>query len=568
MKRGIRAGLTTMCTLLIVLSLVGGKSQEVSGFGEAATDAPSIGSNRSTGPAHSAVKPTLDQGWCSGHGVPESVCTKCNASLIPKFKQAGDWCKEHGLPESQCTVCHPDVEAEWAKLNPNAPKGDDRGVPRRVGPDSTSIRPPAPLPGKRDPNRLWCSEHDLYEDECFICHPELKNKPADERAAELMCKEHNVPEKECGICHPELAPDLRPGESLMIRQISRSSAAKAGITTERGLPGESSPGISVFCEVRYNQNQLARITPLAPGVVDRVLVDVGQVVAEGDVLVEIASSEIAAAKRDYLLALVDEKVKSLAFEREGQLHAKKIAAEADYQQAEAEYEMARAVTTTARQTLLNYRFTDAEIQQIERTKSSSSLMNVRAPYAGTLVERTAVVGEAVEPGAQLFTLANLSTMWLELAVPENQIASMHPGHVVEATFSGLPGETINGELVWIDSRVDERNRLVRARALVPNPDVRLKSGMFGEVKVVLGKSVSMLRLPPSALQRFEGRPYVFVKENEDLFQLRRVTVGARDAHSVEILAGILATDEVVVSGGFTMKSEFLKSRLGAGCVDD
>ena len=248
--------------------------------------------------------------------------------------------------------------------------------------------------------------------------------------------------------------------------------------------------------------------------------------------------------------------------------AKKIASEADYQKAEAEFAMAKVVTTTARQTLLNYRFTEAGILQIKNTKSSSSLMSVRAPYAGTLVERAAVVGEAVEPGAQLFTLANLSTMWLELAVPENQIERVHPGHVVEATFSGLAGDMIHGELVWIDSRVDKRTRLVRARALVPNPDVRLKSGMFGTVKVVLDKPVSMLRLPRSALQRFEGRPYVFVKEDADLFHLRRVTVGARDAQSVEILAGILATDEIVVSGGFTMKSEFLKSRLGAGCVDD
>ncbi|MCO6438593.1 MAG: efflux RND transporter periplasmic adaptor subunit [Phycisphaerae bacterium] len=460
------------------------------------------------------------------------------------------------------------MEAEWAKLNPNAKKDDDRGGSRGVSPDSTSIRSSGPPPGKRDPNRLWCSEHDVYEDECLICHPELKNKPANEGAAELMCKEHNVPEKECGICHPELAPDLKPGESLKIRQLSRRSAAKAGITTERAQPGESSPGISVFCEVRYNQNQVARITPLAPGVVDRVLVDVGQAVGEGDILVEIASSEIAAAKRDYLLAIVDEKVKSFSLAREEQLLAKKISAEAAYQKAEAEHEMARAVKTTARQTLLNYRFTDAEIRQIEGTKSSSSLMYVRAPYAGTLVEREAVVGEAVEPGAKLFTLADLSTMWLELAVPENQIASVHPGQVVEGTFSGLPGLTIQGELIWIDSRVDERTRLVKARALVPNPDAQLKSGMFGVAKVVFEKPVSMLRLPPSALQRFEGQPYVFVKKNEDLFQLRRVIVGAKDAHSVEILAGILATDEVVVSGGFTMKSEFLKSRLGAGCVDD
>ncbi|MEZ6082703.1 MAG: efflux RND transporter periplasmic adaptor subunit [Phycisphaerae bacterium] len=137
----------------------------------------------------------------------------------------------------------------------------------------------------------------------------------------------------------------------------------------------------------------------------------------------------------------------------------------------------------------------------------------------------------------------------------------------EATFSGLPDDTSQGELIWIDSASTSEPGSSE-HALIPNPDIRLKSGMFGTVKVVLDKPVNMLRLPSSALQRFEGRPYVFVKEDSDLFDLRRVAVGARSAHSVEILAGILATDEIVVSGGFTMKSEFLKSRLGAGCVDD
>jgi membrane fusion protein, heavy metal efflux system len=485
------------------------------------------------------------KGFCAGHDVPEALCTRCNASLIPAFKAEGDWCGEHNLPESQCVACNPSAKDKWASMRPD--------------PDPST---------SRDPKRLWCSEHDVYEDECFICHPDLKNKPATDGGAVLLCQEHGVPEHECGICHPDLAPNLQPGESLQIRQVSRESASKAGITTARPQPGESSPGVSVFCEVQYNQNHVARITPLAPGVIERVLVDVGHVVAKGDVLVEIASSEIASAKRDYLLALVDEKVKSLAFEREGQLVAKKIASEADYQKAEAEFAMAKVVTTTARQTLLNYRITEAEIRHIESTKSSSSLLNVRAPYAGTLVERMAVVGEAVEPGEKLFILANLSSMWLELAVPENEIARVHTGHVVEATFSGLPEEMIQGKLVWIDSRVDERTRLVRARALVPNPDVRLRNGMFGRVKVVLDKPVSMLRLPSSALQRFLGQPYVFVKEDADLFGLRRVTVGARDADTVEILAGIVATEDIVVSGGFIMKSEFLKSRLGAGCVDD
>jgi cobalt-zinc-cadmium efflux system membrane fusion protein len=421
---------------------------------------------------------------------------------------------------------------------------------------------------KRDPSRLWCREHGVYEDQCVICHPELKDKLGKKEGKRLFCEEHRVPEDECGICHPELARDLKPGQSLKIRQISRRSALKAGIETQRPRAGESSAYLTVFCEVRYNQNHLVRITPLAPGVVHRVPVDVGQKVAQGDVLVEIASSEVAGAKRDYLVALVDEHVKTLAYEREKQLLAMEISAQQSYQQAEAEYEMARIVTTTARQKLLNYGFTEAEIKQVEDTRSSSSLISIRAPYAGTLVERAAVAGEVVEPGTRLFTLADLSTMWLELAVPESQIDWVSPGLAVEGTFSALPGVTVQGELVWVDSSVDERSRLVKARAVVTNPGVKLKNSMFGEVKVVLDGPARTLRVPSSALQRFERHTYVFVKLDDDLYDLRRVVVGEKDAQWVQILNGLQPDEQVVVTGGFTMKSEFLKSRLGAGCVDE
>jgi len=484
-------------------------------------------------------------GFCEGHRVPEAVCTRCNAAVIAAFKVEHDWCEEHGLPESQCEKCDPAAAAKWASLQQKS--------------SSTETSSGA---------RLWCKEHGVYEDECTICHPELRDRPTERGASPLMCKEHNVAEAECGICHPELAEHLRAGGNLKIRLPSRHSAAKAGIELGKPEPTMSSPGLSVFCEVRYNQNRLARITPLASGVVHRVLADVGQDVSKGDALVEIVSSEVAGAKRDYLIALVDENVKSLALERERQLLAKKISAEQNYQRAEAEYEMAQIVTATARQRLLNYGFDAEEIEEIERTRSSSSIVKIRAPYAGSLVSRSAVVGEAVEPGTPLFTLVDLSTMWLELAVPESQADHVDAGLSVEATIKDVVGGTAKGELVWVDASVDERNRLVKARAVVQNPDRKFRNNMFGEVRILWGSSTKAFRVPSEALQTIHGAPHLFVRLDTDLYALRRVVVGERNGHSSEIMAGLLGDEPIVISGSHTMKSEFFKSRLGAGCVDD
>lgn len=438
---------------------------------------------------------------------------------------------------------------------------------------------------QHDPDRLWCREHSVYEDECFLCHPELKVKKGSTNATQrahdshghdhggdgdagLWCPEHRLPEVKCGICQPQIAESLTPGEGLGIRLPSVNSATKAGIQVSRPRIAESSAGLQVYCEVTYDLNNLARITPLASGVIDRMHADIGDTVEAGALLIEIASAEVAAAKRDLLVATIHERVKRLGFEREAQLLKKEISAEQDYQQAEAEFLMAELKTTTARQKLMDYGFTRPEVAEIEKNKSSSSIVHVHAPFSGTLVERSAVRGEAVHPGSPLFTLADLSTMWLNLAIPEAQAGLLKIGLPVEATFSALPGVVVRGEIRWINTAVTEPSRMVEARAVVNNTDRRLRSNQFGQARIVLSESGTSLTIPKNAVQQFAQRPFIFVKMEEDLYELRRVEIGITHQSRVQVVRGLERDEMVVATGSATMMSEFLKSRLGAGCVHD
>lgn len=447
------------------------------------------------------------------------------------------WCAEHGVYEDECTICHPELA--------------DRA-------------------NERDPNRLWCAEHGVYEDECTLCHPELADRP--ERVGrddlELWCNEHRIAERECGICQPQLAGRLAPGAGLKVRLPSQQSAQKAGIRTSRPRYSEMSAGIDVFCEVRYNQNRAAKITPLAAGVVHRVHADVGDTVEDGELLVEIASPDVAAAKRDFLTAIVDERLKLLAYEREKELLAQEISAAQAFQEAEARYEMARLATRSARQRLINFGFTEPEADEVAVTKSSDSLVHLHAPFSGTLVARSAVLGEAVETGQELFTLADLSTMWLSLSIPESKVAMVRRGLAVEARFAALSGVVARGELAWIRSAVTEPSRMVEARAVVDNPGGLLRDNLFGEARILLADAERALTVPSGAVQRFDQHPFVFVALNDDLFELRRVELGVTDGDRVQVVAGLGSDDAVVVVGSYTMMSEFLKSRLGAGCVHD
>ena len=504
--------------------------------------------------------PTLIEklGWCGGHGVPEAVCTRCNAVLIEAFQAEGDWCGKHELPESQCEFCHPEVKEKWVAER------------KRI----SAVEAEAQHTDKQDADRLWCRAHGVYEDECVICHPEIAKKQSAIQLGELgndrglWCNEHDVAERECGICQPQLAPQLLPGKGLMVRLPSLQSASKAGVRTGAPRLAKTDASFGVYCEVRYDQNRLARITPLASGVIHSVHVDVGDKVSKGDLLVEIASAEVATAKRDLLVAIIDERLKKLAYDREMDLARKEISAAQHFQQAEAEYEMAGIRMLSARQRLLNYGATEAEVTEVEKTKSSSSIVHIHAPFDGTLVERAAVVGEAVAPGTAIFSLADLSTMWLRLSIPEGKLAYLKSGLRVEATFAALPGLTARGKVAWINAAVSEPSRMLEARAVVTNPDGKLRSNMFGEARIFLGGGGQALTISASAVQRFERRPFVFVKREEDLYELRRVEIGGLERNRVQIVRGLSAEDRVVVVGSYTMMSEFLKSRLGAGCVHD
>ena len=475
------------------------------------------------------------------HASVAETCFICDAS---KREASRLWCAEHSRYEDRCWICQPQLE---------------------------------------DKSRAYCKEHFLYEDECFLCHPELKEdneteeNPEKEGANmgipaaahdELFCNEHNVAERECGICQPQLAAALGAGHELKVRFESKLSAEKAGVGTVKPRSIQSQASIHAVCEVSYNENKLARITPLASGIIKRVLVDLGTVVESWDALVEIHSPEVARAKAAYISAVVDAELKDVACKREADLAKKKISSERDFQEAEAACKTAKLAENTARQTLKNYGFTDAEIEEIKTTQETTALFSVRAPYNGTLVERDAVAGEATQPGDNLFTLADLSKMWLSLSIPADRTTLVEKGLKVKATFARENGVATNGELTWVSPSIDERTRMLRGRAVVDNTDLRLRAGMFGDAQILLSSEHSALGIPKGAIQRYENNPFVFVKLEDDLYSLRRVVVEPSSDNLAAVVSGLQLHEPVVVDGAFTVMSEFLKSRLGAGCVDD
>ena len=319
----IQAGMAWAVAILPITVGCNGEVQKNSG--SAAANEPNAGSAPAIGPQSSAVEPTLDNGWCAGHGVPESVCTRCNASLISRFKEAGDWCEEHGLPESQCAACYPKVEVEWAKLNPAAQTDDQRGDSNGVGPSRSFDEDDTRFAGK------WCAEHGVPESVCTRCNSALI---ARFKEANDWCAGHGLPESQCTICNPdvrqrwaELRPTagtmgtrgrqglrlersprlltgagdpLCPVDTLRVRFTDPSIVRKAGIAVERVQRRAMSATIEVPAEVEFDATRLTRVTPRVGGVVREVPAKLGDLVHAQDLLAVMDSSVLGEAKSRFI----------------------------------------------------------------------------------------------------------------------------------------------------------------------------------------------------------------------------------------------------------------------------
>lgn len=450
------------------------------------------------------------------------------------------------------------VESAAASAAAGAASGDTCCPPAAAGQEKEP----------RDPNRLWCGEHGKYEDECDKCHPELAKTKGSEQGGVLLCGEHNLPEAECGNCRPELLTELPAGKGLKVRLPSAESAAKVGVAL--GLPTARSiaPGTSVLGAVSYDRNRLAVITPIAEGIVREVFADVGAFVETGGVLAEMISPEVAEAKGAFVKALAEEALLQKTYEREKGLQDQKISARQDFEAAKTACEVSRSDASQARQRLSNLGLTDVEIEETARTRDTSATLSLRAPFAVTVVEREAVIGALAQPGTPLFRVADLTQMWLDLSIPEGQAVTLEPETPVVARFDSLPGEEFEGTLTWIAYSVDPHTRMVQARAVLPNPGGKLKNGMFGHARLASREKAAQLSLPEDSVQIVDGKPIVFTKIEDDLFESRVVETGPREDGYIAVLAGLSPDENVVLDGSYFLKSELLKSRLGAGCGGD
>jgi cobalt-zinc-cadmium efflux system membrane fusion protein len=314
--------------------------------------------------------------------------------------------------------------------------------------------------------------------------------------------------------------------------------------------------------VQFNENKLAHVGSRVPGRVVEVRASLGDKVKQGDSLAIIDSTELGTAQSEYLKAKANFLAQEKAYERAKKLLEGKAISLGEYQKREAEYMTVRAEFKAAEDKLHLLGLSEAEVKHIGSEHVINSKVAVRAPFSGTVVERHATLGEVIEPAANLFTLADLSTLWVIADLPEKDITLAKTGLPVEIKVSSYPDEVFKGTVAYIADQIDPSTRTVKVRTEVDNSLGKLKPEMFATIFITTQIMSDVLAIPQEAVQTDGNKKIVFIDKGNGGFEKREVSLGNQVDSFYQVVSGVKPGERIVTKGSFLLKSEAEKGEIG------
>jgi cobalt-zinc-cadmium efflux system membrane fusion protein len=316
--------------------------------------------------------------------------------------------------------------------------------------------------------------------------------------------------------------------------------------------------LAVTATITANQDKLARVAPRVPGRLAKVMVNLGDSVKQGQPMALIDSIEVGEARSAYAQASSERGLAKANLDRAEKLYAEQIIAQKDYLRARAESEKANAVLRAASEKQQAY----GVGARSQSASGNTSIFAVTAPFSGSVIDKKAVLGELAQSDKPLFSVADLSTVWIETNLFEKDIGRVKVGAPATVTVTAYPGETFKGKVTYISSVMDKESRTIKARVDVPNADGRLKLEMFASASITTSGSSKALLVPDEAVVLIQGQPTAFVQESGG-FEARPVELGEKLRGQQALKSGIKAGEKVVVSGAYALKAKMLKSQISA-----
>jgi Cu(I)/Ag(I) efflux system membrane fusion protein len=323
--------------------------------------------------------------------------------------------------------------------------------------------------------------------------------------------------------------------------LSAEQAQRIGVTYATVERSALNPEVRTVAQVTVDERQVRAVTLKFDGWVDRLYVDyTGRDVQAGEPLVAVYAPMLLSAEEELVIA------SRLARDVAG----KDAATAAN----------AQSLLRAARQRLLNWDVPAAEVDRVERMGEAQKSLMIRAPYSGVVVDKLVVEGQRMMAGDALFRLADLSVVWVEGEVFEQDLPLVHVGEWVDVELQALPGQVRRGRIVFLQPTVSSETRTVRVRVELDNANGALKPGMYATIRIRTMGGVPVLHVPRSAVLSTGRRDLVFVQRADGMLEPRDIVRGLATGDRVEVKSGLRAGETVVASATFLVDAE---SNLGS-----
>jgi Cu(I)/Ag(I) efflux system membrane fusion protein len=333
-----------------------------------------------------------------------------------------------------------------------------------------------------------------------------------------------------------------PGDSAPPLVVSAEERARLGIVLATAENRELVRQVRLVGRVVPAETAARTVTSKVDGFVDRLYVDfTGRAVRQGEPLFDLYSPILVAAQQELLLAVRLRNSLGAAPSAEAAQNADSLVA-------------------ASRRRLEYWDISADQIAELELSGAVRRTLTLRAPVSGVVLQKNVVQGQAIMAAAPLFQIADLSTVWLEADVFENDLAAVRVGLSADVSFDAYPGDVMRGRVTYVYPTVDPVARTGRVRIELPNPGGRVRPGLFGTVRITAPLGARGVVIPRQAALVTGDRQLVFVEDSLGRLMPRLVTLGAETDSLVEVRAGLRAGERVVATAAFLLDAE---SNLGA-----
>jgi cobalt-zinc-cadmium efflux system membrane fusion protein len=312
--------------------------------------------------------------------------------------------------------------------------------------------------------------------------------------------------------------------------------------------------LRVAGHVAADETRMARVGSSVAGRITKLLVVEGQRVRLGQIIATVRSTELSDAQFSYVKAASQLQLAERAASRAKQLLSADVIGAAELQRREGEALQAAAEKSALRQQLGALGLSEEAIQHLETTHKLDAEYRVTASISGTLLERKVTVGQIVQPAEAVFTIADLSNVWLIADIPEQEAGAIEVGKAVEAEIPALPQQTIRGKLDFVSNTVNPETRTVRVRMNLANPRHIYKPAMLATITLE-DRARRRQVIPSTAVVREDNQEQVFVQTGSDSFVLRPVNLSGEFGQYRVLTDGIQPGEKLVVDGAFHLNNQ-------------